>query len=175
MTDFLATLPKLPSLGFAKNAFAPVYWTGDERVDSGLTASFRDADQSMDVARRAPKPSQAILERRSVQRLDPEDPETYQKLLPTIERVKETSSSWSTFLQGLGRVLEQIGQELFLASDLAQGQFPVVGGGPAPVAPVEFGDRADGQAHPGENHQPQAVHGRFDGELPNRRQHPISH
>ena len=56
----------------------------------------------------------------------------------------------------------------------AQRHFAVVSGGLGSAAPVEFGDRAHEQAHAGEDRQPQAIDGRCDGELSDRRQNPVS-
>lgn len=111
----LPSLRQLPSFGtLAKNAglvIPQVRWSGQPETDADLWRMAQEAQGDftrLDQERLARHMQARPDERRLKQRLDPNDPATYEKLQPNIERAAETSKGWSQFFQGLMRVLDVV-------------------------------------------------------------------
>src|ERR1035437_5740268 len=83
-------------------------WSGDQDADQSLSMMAHDANGSFPSSQNRKKTAADFADRRKVPRLDPEDPATYQKLAPTIDRIKQQSSTWGSFLDGLQKVLDVV-------------------------------------------------------------------
>ncbi len=83
---------------------------GQERPETGpgVTIAGKPTPGPVLPLRSSPEVAGGLQNRRSKPRLDPEDPETYEKLRPTVQRVAEQSSGWSDFFSGLMRVIDVI-------------------------------------------------------------------
>jgi len=100
----LAPFGPAPWLAAAKNAALPALQT---QAPSSLPGLAQEAQSSFGTRPQWTPTTQKPNNRKQA-RLDPEDPATYEKLKQNVSDVAETSSHWSEFFQGLGRVLDVI-------------------------------------------------------------------